>query len=51
MHFETFTKIAKLLFELVIFPAIFIIAGLLIVNFVCKNAKIISKADQTIVKI
>ena len=45
------TKLSKLLFELVIFPSVFIIAGLLIINFVCKNAKSISKADQSIVNI
>ena len=51
MRFEILPKITKIIFEIIIFPFILIMAGLLIMNFTCKNAKNISKADQTIVNI
>ena len=49
MKFEILPKIAKIIFELIIFPFIFLMIGFLIVNFTCKNAKKIAKAEQSIV--
>ena len=51
MKFEILPRIAKIIFEIIIFPFILIMAGLLIMNFTCKNAKKISKAEQNIVNI
>ena len=51
MKFEILPRIAKIIFEIIIFPFILIMAGLLIMNFTCKNAKKISKAEQSIVNI
>lgn len=51
MKFEILPKIVKILFELIVFPFIFILGGLLIMNFSCKNARKISKADQNIVDV
>lgn len=49
MNLGIVVKISKIVFEMIVFPSIILIAALLILNFVCKNAKKIAQSEQTLI--